>query len=304
MMAKQSQPQFLKPGYKIGVIAPSSYVERDDIEKSSTRLKALGFDVFVHPQTFERDGQSAGNVLQKSLALQGLWQREDIDAIWFAGGGNHSLDLIKHLNFETLKKRPAKPILGFSDNTTLLNTIPYHTGCTAFHAPVFKQIHSYSEKQLKTCLNILTGQTRALSFSNDQILKRNNKDIISGKIFGGNLSLFQYMVPLMPENHFNNSIIFIEECNEELSKIDRCLSFLENLGFFEKISAILFGEFSGICDTGRPFGKTLNDAINYHIPDNKINVIKNLAIGHATPYNPIIFNHNSEINIKTRTVSW
>src|SRR5262249_50985443 len=96
----------LKPGDTIGVMAPSSTVEKEDIEKSKALLESKGYKVFVHPQTYERENQSAGTHLQKTLALQGLWQRDDIKAIWAAGGGNRALHLLSSINFEAMKKKP------------------------------------------------------------------------------------------------------------------------------------------------------------------------------------------------------
>src|SRR5690242_17752811 len=98
------KPPALKPGDTIGVMAPSSYVENADIEKSKAVLEKRGYKVFVHPQTWERNNQSAGTNLQKTLALQGLWQRKDINAIWAAGGGNRALHFMDSINFDAMKK--------------------------------------------------------------------------------------------------------------------------------------------------------------------------------------------------------
>lgn len=56
---------------RIGVMAPSSYVEREDIEKSKALLESKGYSVFIHPQTYEQDRQSAGNILQNHSPFRG-----------------------------------------------------------------------------------------------------------------------------------------------------------------------------------------------------------------------------------------
>ena len=78
---KTIKPSPLKKGGTIGVFAPSSWVDAEDIERSATHMEDLGYKTFIHPQTYERENQSAGNLLQKGLAFQGLWQRKDIDAL-------------------------------------------------------------------------------------------------------------------------------------------------------------------------------------------------------------------------------
>ncbi len=299
----QTKPQYLSTGQKIGIMAPSSYVDRTDIENSAKTLETLGYEVFVHPQTFERNGQSAGNTLQKSLAFQGLWIRKDIDAIWFAGGGNQSLDLIKTLNFEKLTTHIPKPIIGFSDNTTLLNAVPYYTDATAFHAPVFKQIHKLSPENLAICLDTLSGKNKNITFNQDQILTSANKEKTTGIIIGGNLSIFQYMVGLLPSDFLQNKIICLEDCNEELSRIDRSLSFLKSYGAFEKASAVIIGDFSNTQDTGRPFEQNLNSIINNHTADANIPVITGFKFGHTTPYYSLVLGKKSTIDFKKTTIT-
>ena len=59
-MPTPTYPKALKKGDKIGVFAPSSYVLKEEIEKSKKHLEEFGFEVFIHPQTYERLNQSAG----------------------------------------------------------------------------------------------------------------------------------------------------------------------------------------------------------------------------------------------------
>lgn len=272
----------LSPGSTIGVMAPSSYVEKVDIDRAAARLTAKGYQLFIHPQTYERDGQSAGTLLQKTLAFQGLWQRNDIGAIWFAGGGNHSLDLLGSLNFKRLKAAPGKPVIGFSDTTTLLNALACHTGHATLHGPVFKQLGDLDEFLLTACLNALQGSPSPLALNTAQCLRPpQNNTPITGHLIGGNLSLFQYTQALLPVRFTDGAILCLEECNEELSHIDRIFSYFKHIGLLERCRAIVLGQFTDIKDTGRPFEKTLTDSILYHTDTTKTPVFKDLPFGHT-----------------------
>ena len=55
---------------------------------------------------------------------------------------------------------------------------------------------------------------------------------------------------------------------------------LRRLGVFEKSSAIVFGEFTNLQDTGRPYGYTLEDIIREHIEGLDIPVLYNMPFGH------------------------
>lgn len=144
------------PNQTIGVFAPSSYVEQEDIEASAALLEARGYSVFVHPQTYARHGQMAGTGAEKLAALHELYARADIDIIWAAGGGNRALNLLDQIDYAQVNASP-KSLIGFSDVTALLNAVTAHTGQTTYHGPVFKQLHSLEASDLDQCLSLLSG---------------------------------------------------------------------------------------------------------------------------------------------------
>ncbi len=269
------KPPSLKPGDTIGVMAPSGIVEKDDIEKSTNFLESKGYKVFVHPQTYERHNQSAGTHLQKTLALQGLWQRDDIDAIWAAGGGNRSLHIIESINFEAMKKNP-KTFIGFSDVTALLCAIHAHTGITTFHGPVFKSLHKHGE--FDHLHDLLTGKNVSYPMEKSEII---NEGEAEGVLIGGNLNIFQYLPPILPEGFYDDAILFLEDCSEEMSRFDKMLLHLKHQGVFEKISGLVIGDFHDIRDNGEPFGFTLEDLIREHTEGLDIPIVMNAPFGHG-----------------------
>ncbi len=268
-------PPPLKKGDCIGIFAPSSWVKKEDIEKSAKRIEKKGYKVFIHPQTYERENQSAGTHLQKTLAFQGLWQRDDIKAIWAAGGGNRCMHLIDTINFDKLKNKP-KSLIGFSDVTALLNSVTAHTDITTYHGPVFKNLHKY--KQLDHLLALLAENTADYPIAKENIL---NSGSAEGRLFGGNLSLFQYLPQTLPQECFKGAVIFLEDCNEELSRIDRMILHLKRLKVFENAAAIIFGQFTNLADSTTPFGYTLEEIIKDHTHGLNIPVLYNMPFGHA-----------------------
>lgn len=283
-------PPPLKKGDTIGVFAPSSWVEKSDIEKSVKLMEEEGYKIFIHPQTYERENQSAGTHLQKALAFQGLWQRSDINAIWAAGGGNRCMHLLDTINFEKLKDKP-KALIGFSDVTAFLNTVTVQTNITTYHGPVFKHLHKHN--QLDHLLNLLGGEETSYPLTQDNIL---NAGTAKGRLFGGNLSLFQYLTG----EHLEGAIIFLEDCNEELSRIDRMLCHMKRSKTFENAAALIFGEFENLADSTTPFGYTLEDIIKEHTEGLNIPILHNMPFGHGKNLYTFPIGQTAKINTEKR----
>jgi muramoyltetrapeptide carboxypeptidase len=262
---------------RIGVMAPSSYVERADIEKSKAILESKGYSVFVHPQTFERHGQSAGNTLQKALAFQGLWMRPDIDVIWAAGGGNRALHLLESINFEKLKAKP-KTVVGFSDVTALLNTLYAKTGIAGVHGDVFGRLHKRPAEQIDQTLALLAGKKSEMPLTAASAFREGKAE---GVLVGGNLSVFQYLPGTLEGEWLEGAILFLEDCGEEWSRLDRMLLHLKRMGVFAKISGLILGQFTDMKDSGRPYGFTLEDMLAEHLEGRDIPVITNAPFGHG-----------------------
>ena len=280
-MPAPTYPKALKKGDTIGIFAPSSYVLEEEIQKSKAFIEKKGFKAFIHPQTYERHNQSAGTHLQKALAFQGLWQRDDIQAIWAAGGGNRALHLIDMINFKKIKDKP-KILIGFSDATALLNAVYAHTSITTLHGPVFKNL--YKHKETKELFELLEGKVTTIPFNKKNIL---NSGKAKGHLLGGNLSVFQYLPQTLPGKFWKDGILFLEDCNEELSRLDRMFLHLRRLGILKEIKGLLIGQFTDIPESGTPFGYTLSDIIEEHTEGLDIPIIMDMPFGHGKKLYPL-----------------
>ena len=276
----------MKTLQKIGIFAPSSFVERDDVEAAKTLMEDRGYEVLIHPQTFERHGQMAGTPAQKLEALHALYTDTSIDAIWAAGGGNRSLQLIDQLDCDLIKANP-KPMIGFSDVTALLNAITVKTGVINIHGPVFKNLPKYQE--LETLLS--GGFSMPLSDAN--IIQGGNAE---GPLFGGNLSVFQYLSETLGKNFLKGALLFLEDCNEEISRIDRMLLHLKRLGVFDEIDGLILGEFTDLQDTSRPFELSLEEIIHEHVGHRDIPIVMDAPFGHGANLHPLPIGSTCTLN--------
>lgn len=269
------KPLALKKGDLIGIMAPSSYVEKGDLTPGIKFLESKGFKVFIHPQTYARNNSMAGSDDEKIAALHDLLADKNIKAIIAAAGGNGSVDLLDRIDFKLVKKNP-KIIMGFSDVTALLASFNARAGLVTFHGPILKWLHKIDEPDF--VLKILTGKKPAYPMQSAKIL---NPGIAEGPMIGGNLALLHAIrgTKYMPD--LKGSILFIEDIGEELSRLNRTLASLRTAGVFDNISGLIFGSFQDCKDTGKkPFGFTLEEIFRKHTMGLDIPVIMDAPFGH------------------------
>ncbi len=272
---------YLPENARIGVMAPSSFVEKDDIEKSKAALEKRGLAVTVHPQTYKQHNQSAGTHAQKLKALHELYADESIDAIWAAGGGNRALYLLDELDHDLIAKN-QKPLIGFSDVTALLNSIYAQTGNVGFHAQVFKHLHHFDE--LDETLDVLRGKKTHMDLSHAQIVQDGSTE---GTLVGGCLSLFHYLAGTNDCPPLQDAILFLEDTGDEMSRFDRMFAQMGRMGVFEQIGGLVLGEFLDTKDSSRPFGFSLEDIIGELLGGRDIPVVFNAPFGHGRTLFPI-----------------
>ncbi|MCB9988911.1 MAG: LD-carboxypeptidase [Rhodospirillales bacterium] len=269
-------PPALRPGDTIGIMAPSSRANPDSIEKSAALLKENGYNVFIHPQTYETCNQSAGSPDQKCSALRELLLNPDIKAIISACGGNRSGLMLDGIDYGLLLSHP-KIIMGFSDLTVLLNGLYTKVGLIGFHGPDMGRLFRLDKKYLDQGISLLSGKAQSLFLENGKVIAAGQSE---GHLVGGCLSVFMSLMGTPYQPDFNGAILFIEDVGDELSRYDRMLIHLRNTGVFDQISGLILGDFGKPLDTGMPFGFTLEDIVREHTSDRDIPVIMNAPFGH------------------------
>ncbi|MFI5103546.1 MAG: LD-carboxypeptidase, partial [Terriglobales bacterium] len=121
------KPAALKPGDKVGILAPASSFSREAFEAGCNRLRQMGYEPVFAQDIFDRDLYFAGSADRRLRELEGLLVRDDIAALICVRGGYGSNYLLDKLNFNLLAKHP-KIMLGCSDVTSLLTAITDRTG--------------------------------------------------------------------------------------------------------------------------------------------------------------------------------
>jgi muramoyltetrapeptide carboxypeptidase len=273
------KPPALKPGDTIGIMAPSSRVERANVEKACRWLENYGFQVLVHPQTFAVHNQSAGTLREKLDAFNALWNDPSIAVIMAAGGGNRSGGLLPWLDEKRIAGSP-KILIGYSDLTALLCGLNRKSGLVTFHGPALNSFtNGTQEKHLELAFRVLAGLERSLPMQSASIFR---PGAAKGRLVGGNLSLVSSLMGTPWEPDFDGAILFLEDAGDQLSRYDRMLTQLRNAGVFDRAAGLVFGDMRSVDDKSRvPFDFTYEDVLTELLGSATIPVITHAPFGHA-----------------------
>lgn len=290
-------PSALKSGDTIGIFAPSSRVDTEQVEKAKNILESKGLSVYIHPQTALQEHQSAGNAKQKADAFHDLLTNHEIKAIWAASGGNRCSQMLDYVDWHIVKQNP-KILIGFSDFTNLLNAIYKKTGLSGFYAPTLLRLNTQDIAYTDFLLEIMKGKEFFYPMKDAQII---NKGVAEGRLIGGTLMVYQTLLGTEYQADTAGNILFLEEVYEETNRIDRVLLQLKRTLPFSKLSGIMFGSFTKMLDTGvLPFGFTIEDMIKEHTEGLDIPIIMNAPFGHGDHFQAIPFGTKVKLDVSEK----
>ena len=267
---------FLKVGDKVGVIAPSVGLQNKDINPTLSYLKSLGVVPVLADNINKEYRYMAGTDKERAKAVNDFFADRSIKTLFCLRGGAGSTRMLPYLDYELIKQNP-KPIIGLSDSTALQNALiekthnPSFTGFLPLYDLNNKKIDAITDKSLKS----------ALFAENNTIIsgKCLKEGSVQGEIVGGCLSVLLYLcgTPYFPD--LTDKILVLDDDDEKTYIIDLKLNQLKQQKNFNKLKAIIFGQFtdSHIVD---PEDGTVEDCINDFAKDIHIPVITDFAYGH------------------------
>lgn len=290
-------PSKLKKGDTIGVIAPSNYIEKDDLEyinASIALMEASGFKVKFGKYVFE-DTLGYGTSPEKRAAdINWTFTDDEVKAIMCVKGGEDSNTTLDYIDYEMIKKHP-KIICGFSDNTSILNAIHEKTGLVTYHGPTFKSLTSwetgYAYKQfIKTFAenteSLIMGEPED-EYTTIQVGQA------TGELVGGNLSLFTKLVCGKYAVNVQDKILFLEELGFEAAPemVNSNIYYLKQNGVFDRIAGLWIGNYEHPSKIG--LEKIIINAIG---DEYKFPIIKSDNFGHIDKKIIIPIGTKAEIN--------
>ena len=273
-----TQPKFLKAGAVIGITCPSGYISFDRVGYCIKLLEEHGFKVKLGNTIGTEHFYFSGTDAQRLADLQAMLDDPTIDAILMGRGGYGMSRLVDALDYTTFIKHP-KWLCGFSDITILHNHIQANYGIATLHSPMcghFKP-DTANEPFLQTFFDALTGNTLNYGTLPAQY---NRHGEAQGILTGGNLALLAHAIGSASEVDTAGKILFIEDVGEYLYNIDRMMLQLKRAGKLDHLVGLIFGGFTDLQDTQRPFGQSVVEILWDKVKEYQYPVCFHFPCGH------------------------
>lgn len=274
-----TKPPLLKAGDTVGMVAPGRMILPGQISKSLDTFKQWGLEVIQGASLFSQYGYFAGTDRQRKEDLQQMIDDDSVRAIFCARGGYGMTRILDTLDLSALKKRP-KWVVGFSD-ITALHLALHRLNIESIHGLMPVQFdYVDSELSIDHLYELLFKGTGHITAPQRYYNRKGNAE---APVIGGNLSLICDSLGTPSEIQTTDRILFIEEIDEYLYKIDRMLVQLKRSGKLNQLAGLVLGDFSSVKDTQIPFGKPLEQIILDNVDEHDYPIAFSVPAGHDIP---------------------
>lgn len=234
----------LKKDDAIGFISPAGPLKPESVDPALQRLTDLGYRCRLGQYAFDDHGIVSSTVEHRLADIHSFLENPEIRAIWALRGGYGTVQLFRDLNYELILTYP-KILVGFSDVTALQWAWHQKTGLTSISGLTMTLQMGPDNPYVAAGLRILSGECLAVS----------NRDLVnpvkvvrhgraSGVLLGGTLSMIASICGSEYWPLAEPVILYIEDVEEPLYRIDRCLQQLSLAGLFDRTNAIILGHFT------------------------------------------------------------
>jgi muramoyltetrapeptide carboxypeptidase len=226
------------PGDRVGVAALSGPVDPERLERGLAALRGLGFEPVLADNAASREGLFAGGDGARLAAFHRLAADPDLRAILFTRGGHGVLRVLPGIDWELLRRRP-RAYLGYSDLTPFLLAVVRRLGLVAFHGPLVggELARGLTCGERESLLGALGGRYPAAV----PLAGWLRAGAAAGPLLGGCLSLLTATLGTAWFPELSGAVLFVEDVNEPLYRIDRMLTHLALSGNLDRLGGMILG---------------------------------------------------------------
>jgi muramoyltetrapeptide carboxypeptidase len=282
------KPPRLAAGDTVGLVLPARMAfEPSRIALAREQLEAIGLRVKVGAHAYARDSYLAGSDEERAADLNAMFADPEVRGIFCFTGGWGSPRVLPRLDFERIRRQP-KALIGFSDITALLNAVHQRTGLVTFHGPVADgDLKPWTLEQLRRVvmspapIGVLANPPK----KDDELVPRAHRILTlragraTGKLVGGNLSLVAALMGTPWEIDTRGAILLLEDVHEELYRVDRMLTQLQQGGKLEAAAAVVFG-YCSECPPGEGASFSFEQILHHWLKPLGVPAMAGLAFGH------------------------
>lgn len=287
------RPQYLKPGDTIAVISIASSPSQAQMAANwKEQFESWGLKVKVGEHIADKIHYDfAGSHELRAQELTKMVLDPEVKAIVSIRGGYGTMHTIKYLDMNIFRENP-KWIIGYSD-ITVLHFALQKIGLESIHGAMpgtFEPgFDGYSQNSLRKALfGEVTEYTTPAS-------KYNNYGTGAGRLIGGNITLLRNLLSTPIDHNWDEpTVLFIEDIDEHMHKIDSKMWHLRESGILAKCKGIIVGYFTDIHDQDQ-WQCSVYDLIHSYTRELDIPVIFDFSCGHEFPNSSIYLGRDVQI---------
>ncbi len=220
----------------VGIVMPSSVLERRKLDKGVKMLEAAGYKVKLGD--FVRVKEQAA-VEDRVKDFEKMWLDPEVDILFMARGGSGAIDVIGKVDWAKLRAREMR-VIGFSDITLILNTMLSQKAGHPYSGPMLSAFSQWDDDSIKWFRAMLDGAP--LKPVKVKVLKAGTA---KGLPMGGHLERIHRLVTttkLAPSAA--GRVVFIEcTARYPIADVKRWMEELRDNGYLKDAAAVVFADF-------------------------------------------------------------
>lgn len=295
MKTKFIQPDYLKVGDTVAIVAPSGILKErtGEIEQAVTLLKSWGLNAVIGKHVFSKANHFAGTDDERCVDFQKAMDDPTISAIWCARGGYGTVRILDKLNFTKFKKHP-KWLIGYSDITVLHNQL-HIEGFESIHAMMCTSLSddlSEDHQTVSTFKDAIFGKPLSYTLKGSEL---NRIGTVTAPLVGGNLTMLHTMLGSKTSIDTSGKILFIEEIGEYKYHIDRMLQSLKRAGYFDNCKGVIVGDMTKLRKNTTLWGTSVEQLIVDALSEYNFPIAFNMHAGHEKDNRAMILGRTVEL---------
>ena len=307
------KPPHLRPGDTIGIVSPSwsgAALFPHRLQAGLAQLERMGYRVKIAPHALGNSGYVSATPEQRASDINAMFADPSVNAILATVGGDHSCQLLPHLDYDLIRRKP-KIFIGYSDITVLNVALHVRTGVVTFNGPAlitefaeFPQMFAYTASHFLRAVSqpepigvIDSSPTwteeyldwgQQLDLTRPRAIQPNagvqwlKHGRATGRLLGGCLESLDHLRGTAFWPTWDGAILFLETSEEQPSPawVDARLMDYENMGVLARINGLIIGRSMGYSSVMR---QDLWRIVVEHTRAYTFPILAELDFGHTAP---------------------
>lgn len=234
-------PDCLLPGDTIAICSPAGSVDPSLFDPAIATLRRRGFNVKEMPHARGRHGSYSGSRSERLADLADALLDPNVKAVICGRGGYGAVHLLDDI-YEIAGAPAPKWLIGFSDISALHGAM-HARGIASVHASMLRSLaDSGAEAETDMLFAMLRGEPMRYAWPSHSL---NRPGKAEGMLVGGNLSVLSALIGTRYDLLRPSSVLFIEDINEPVYKLERMLWQLRLSGVLGSLRGLIVGQFTG-----------------------------------------------------------